>query len=169
MTDENRPSNESHMITTTATEDGDMRRRPAPIKRPQHMRDEAVKRHLEGGETVKALCKFYKVSRATMYNWVEAYKAEIVQNVKTQGVAPRDLERIQKQELIAQNEILQTENRKLRDRLVDALHAKAPTHCDCGREIVLCPNGERHCADTLEKFKVRHGYEYGSSRAKEGK
>jgi hypothetical protein len=41
------------------------------------------------------------------------------------------------------------------------------THCECGRELVLCDNGERHCADTLEKFKVKHGYAYGSSRAKE--
>ena len=34
--------------------------------------------------------------------------------------------------------------------------------CQCGRELVLCDNGERHCADTLEKFRVRHGYEYGA-------
>jgi hypothetical protein len=34
--------------------------------------------------------------------------------------------------------------------------------CECGRELVLCPNGERHCADTLEKFRVKHGYAYGT-------
>jgi transposase-like protein len=94
------------------------RRRAAPIKRPQHVRDEAVKRHLEGQETVKSLCKFYKVSRATMYNWIEGYKRDIVEAAKRQGIAPRDLDRTAKSELVAQNEILQTENRKLRDRLV---------------------------------------------------
>lgn len=38
--------------------------------------------------------------------------------------------------------------------------------CECGRELVLCQNGERHCADTLEKFKVKHGHAYGSAHAK---
>lgn len=59
---------------------------------------------------------------------------------------------------------------KAAQAVFDALTApreQVATHCDCGREMVLCPNGEWHCADTLEKFKVRHGYEYGSARAKE--
>jgi transposase-like protein len=89
--------------------------------RPQHIRDEAVIRHLEGQETVKSLCKSFKVSRATMYNWIEGYKRDIVEAAKRQGVAPRDLDRTAKFELVAQLEVLQTENRKLRDLIVDLM------------------------------------------------
>lgn len=105
-----------------------MGKRKAPVTRPQHLRDELVKRHLEGGESIKALCKHLKISRATAYNWLEQYKAELAQSAMRVGVNPKDLEKTAKQELIAQNEILQTENRKLRDRLVSLMvkHGEIP-------------------------------------------
>ena len=34
--------------------------------------------------------------------------------------------------------------------------------CECGRDLVRCPNGEWVCAGTLETFKAKHGYVYGT-------
>lgn len=54
---------------------------------------------------------------------------------------------------------------KAAEAVLNALSAPRepiPTHCECGRELITAANGERHCADTLEKFKVRHGYAYGT-------
>jgi transposase-like protein len=87
-------------------------------KTPARKIEEAVKRHLDGGESVAALAKKYKVTRQTVYLWIEAYKKRVMERLERTGVSKTDLEKTAKAELIAQNEILQAEVRKLRDRLV---------------------------------------------------
>jgi transposase-like protein len=80
--------------------------------------DKAVKRHLEGGETIASLAKELKVSRQTVYSWVNNFKQEVMEGVERAGASKTDLERTAKAELVAQVEMLALENRKLRDRLV---------------------------------------------------
>jgi transposase-like protein len=87
-------------------------------KTPARKIEEAVKLHLDGGESVAALAKKYKVTRQTVYLWIEAYKKRVMERLERAGVSKTDLEKTAKAELIAQNEILQAEVRKLRDRLV---------------------------------------------------
>jgi transposase-like protein len=90
--------------------------------------ERAVKRHLEGGELVVSLSKEFKVSRQTFYNWLEAYKRQAVERIERKGVSKVELEKTAKADLIAQNEILHSENRKLRDRLVNLMikHGEIP-------------------------------------------
>jgi transposase-like protein len=93
---------------------GQTKHKPAVIEK-------AVKRHLEGDELVADLAKELKVSRQTFYSWIEAYKKQAMANIDRVGKSKGELEKIDKVQLIAQNELLQTENRKLRDRLVDLM------------------------------------------------
>lgn len=86
--------------------------------RSQEQIDKAVRRHLEGRESVVALCREYKISRAGFYLWVKKYKEEIMRRSMRAGMKPQDVERSDKAELIAEIESLRQENRKLRDRLV---------------------------------------------------
>ena len=58
------------------------------------------------------------MSRATFYNWIAAYKQDILERSQREGMKPEDLERKAKADLIAEVEALRLENRKLRDRLV---------------------------------------------------
>ena len=85
------------------------------------VRRTAGKRHLEGDELVVNLAKELKVSRQTFYSWIEAYKKQAMANIDRVGKSKCELEKIDKAQLIAQNEMLQTENRKLRDRLVNLM------------------------------------------------
>lgn len=80
--------------------------------------EEAVRRHLEGREQVTTLCREYKISRAGFYNWVKAYKDEVMRRSMRAGMTPKDAETSVKADLLAEIAALKTENRKLRDRLV---------------------------------------------------
>jgi transposase-like protein len=90
---------------------GETKHKPSVIEK-------AVKRHLEGNELVADLAKELKISRQTFYSWIEAYKRKAMASIDRVGKSKSELEKIDKATLVAQNEMLQTENRKLRDRLV---------------------------------------------------
>ena|SRR5579859_824660 len=85
--------------------------------KPKHVIDKIVKRHL-AGEGADELAKECKVIRATIYNWVTAYKKALVERSKREGMTPRDAEIADKQTLIAELEQLRLENAKLRDKVV---------------------------------------------------
>jgi transposase len=94
-----------------------MRRRSVP-KTPPKVIAAVIKRHVEGGENAEALAKEFKVSRASVYGWVAKYKSNILAQSRRAGMAPRDAERADKAELIAQLGALELENKQLRDRLI---------------------------------------------------
>jgi transposase-like protein len=83
--------------------------------------EKAVRRHLEGNEPIADLAKELKVSRQTLYSWVDAYKKRAMESIDRIGKSKAELDKVDKAQLIAQNETLQTENRKLRDRLVNLM------------------------------------------------
>jgi transposase-like protein len=95
--------------------------RAGEFKHPKAIRDKAIKRHLEGGESVEKLAKYYKVTRQTLYSWLDAYKQSVLHAAERAGMSPADLEKRSKTELVAENMALKAENRKLRDRLVTML------------------------------------------------
>jgi transposase len=100
---------------------GETKHKPSVIEK-------AVKRHLEGNESVAKLAKELKVSRQTFYSWAEAYKKKAIANIDRVGMSKGELEKIDKTALAAQVEVLQAENRKLRDRLVSLMikHGEIP-------------------------------------------
>lgn len=81
-------------------------------------RDEAIKRHLEGGESVGKLHKEYRVTRQTMYAWLDTYKKGVLEIVAKAGMSSADLEKRSKAELVAQIQALKAENSQLKNRLV---------------------------------------------------
>jgi transposase-like protein len=87
-------------------------------KIPQKLVEKAVRRRLEGNESVVTLAKEYKVSVPTVYNWITAAKKHMVEQARTADLSPRELERTDKLTLIAQVEALKLENKQLRERLV---------------------------------------------------
>lgn len=99
----------------------EMAKRKAPLTRPQHVRDDFIKRHFQGGESIATLVKAFKISRATGHNWANDYKRDLARAAISHGSDPKDVDRVAKQELVAQNEMLRAEIRKLRDRLVDLM------------------------------------------------
>lgn len=78
----------------------------------------AVKRHLEGGESAVDLAQEYRVSRATIYNWVAAYERQLLERSEKQGMSTHDAELWDKRTLIAEIKRLKLENTKLKDKLV---------------------------------------------------
>jgi hypothetical protein len=94
-----------------------MRRRSVP-KTPQRIITQAIKRHVEGGESADVLAKEFKVSRASVYGWVAKYKKDILARSRRAGMAPLDAAHADKAELIAQVEALELENKQLRDRVI---------------------------------------------------
>lgn len=89
-------------------------------KRPAHVIEEAVKRHL-AGESATVLSKYYKISKPGFYLWVQKYKDELLEKSKHQGMNPYDAEISDKRTLIAEIQALKQEVTKLRNRLVDNL------------------------------------------------
>jgi transposase len=89
-------------------------------KRPQHVIDKAVKRHLEG-ESGVALAKEHKVSPAGFYLWVKKYKEALLEKSKRNDMSPQDAETADKRALIAEIQALKLENRKLRELAMNAL------------------------------------------------
>ena len=92
-------------------------------KRPQALIDKAVKRHMQG-EAVVSLAKELKVTKATLYNHVAAYKRGLLEQASLTGAAAHDPEIASKQTLIAEIQALKLENAKL-GRKVIALMLKA--------------------------------------------
>jgi hypothetical protein len=90
-------------------------------KHPQHVIDEAVKRYMDGRESVRVLAKFYKISKAGFYLWVAKYKKQLVETSKRSGMSPADADRADKRTLATEIEQLRLENRKLRDRVVSLM------------------------------------------------
>ena len=86
-------------------------------KRPQHVIDEAVKRHM-AGESAAVLAKLYKISKPGFYLWVKKYKEAMLDRAKRGDMTPQDAETADKRTLIAEIQELKIENRKLRDKLV---------------------------------------------------
>jgi transposase len=88
-------------------------------KRPQHVIDEAVKRHVDNGEQAAVLAKLYKVSKAGFYLWVKKYKQDLLDKSKRSGMSQADAKTADKQALIIEVQALKLENRKLRDKVLD--------------------------------------------------
>jgi len=85
---------------------------------PQKEIDKAIKRHLEENTPVAQLAKELKVTRQTIYSWVENYKRKVMERMERAGQSPAELEKIAKSELVAQIKALQSENRKLREKVL---------------------------------------------------
>ena len=94
-------------------------RRPKSL--PQAKIDALVRRHLEHDESADALAKEAGISRAMFYNWIKAYKEAVMKRSMRADMSPDQLEKAAKADLIAEIEMLRTENRKLKDRLVAEL------------------------------------------------
>lgn len=92
-------------------------------KRPQHVIDEAVKRHLNG-ESVEALAKHYKISRAGFYLWVSKAKAAMLAKAAAVDMTPKEKELSDKRILIAEIQNLKIENRRLRELVLDSMLRK---------------------------------------------
>ena len=86
-------------------------------KVPEKAVAKAVKRRL-AGESADTLAKEYKVSRATLYNWTAAYKRQLLEQSTIADMSPREAETADKRVLMAENEALKLEVRKLRDKVV---------------------------------------------------
>lgn len=95
-------------------------------KRPQHVIDEAVKRHL-AGEPVSTLAKHYKISRAGFYLWVAKAKQAMLAKASTVDMTPKEKELSDKRVLIAEIQALRLENRRLRELVLDGMIRKGGT------------------------------------------
>lgn len=89
-------------------------------KRPQHVIDEAVRRHM-AGESAAVLAKFYKISKPGFYLWVKKYKEQLLAQNAREGLTPKEAELTDKRVLIAENQALKLEVRKLRDKVVSMM------------------------------------------------
>lgn len=92
-----------------------------PTRTPQHVIEQAVRRHMQDNEPVSTLMKEYKVSKAGFYNWVAAYKTRILEQSRRAGMTPKDIDKSDKLNLMAELEAIKLENQKLRNRLVSIL------------------------------------------------
>jgi transposase-like protein len=90
-------------------------------KVPEKLVNKAVKRHLEGGESAIALAREYRVSRATLYNWVAAYRRQLLARAAKQGMSAHDAEASDKRTLVAKIRQLELENARLRDKVVSLM------------------------------------------------
>lgn len=93
------------------------------VKRPQHVVDEAVKKHLAGGpgSDVVTLAKQYKISRPGFYLWLKHYKEELVAASDKQGLSPTQIDKLDKQTILAERDALKLENQKLRNKVVSLM------------------------------------------------
>lgn len=91
-----------------------------PTKTPQHVIDEAVKRHM-AGESVRVLAKYYKISVPQFYNWIAAYKQELLEQAAKRDMSPKEAELVDKRVLIAENQAMKLELRKLRDKVINLM------------------------------------------------
>lgn len=69
------------------------------------------------GEQIESVRKHYKVSRATLYNWIREAKEGVAERMRKQEIGPKGIERESRinKELEMRN--LREENRILKDRL----------------------------------------------------
>lgn len=89
-------------------------------KRPAHVIEEAVKRHLEG-ESASVLSKYYKISKPGFYLWVRRYKEDMLKAKAKSGMSATDAETADKRVLIMEIQALKAENTKLRNRVVEMM------------------------------------------------
>jgi transposase len=80
-----------------------------------------IKRHYEGGESVGALAKEYKISRATGYIWLMKHRGELIEESRRKGASPETFEKESKAALIAEIQALNLENQKLRNKVVSLM------------------------------------------------
>jgi transposase-like protein len=88
---------------------------------PKKQVDKFIKRHLEGDESVEALAKEYKISRATGYMWLRKHREQLLEQTMHEGMSPAAIEKSDKMTLIAQIAQLKIENAKLRNRVVSLM------------------------------------------------
>lgn len=83
-------------------------------KVPQKAIDKAVARYL-GGESVIALAKEYKISRAMFYLWAKKYKRNVLEQAARKDIVspPAD-----KRALSTQIQLLRLENARLGNKVV---------------------------------------------------
>lgn len=89
-------------------------------RRPQHVIDEAVRRHMNG-ESAVVLAKLNKISKAGFYLWVKKYKQNLLEQSKRAGMTPADAEHSDKRTLIVELQALKEENQKLRNKVVSLM------------------------------------------------
>jgi transposase-like protein len=85
---------------------------------PQKAIDKFLKRHFEGGESVVALSKEYKISRATAYNWLNKHREKLLEQSRTADMTPAAIEKTARVSLIAENRMLKAENGKLKNKVM---------------------------------------------------
>lgn len=80
--------------------------------------DQAVKRYVEQGESVRVLAKYYKVAEPTIYLWVRKHQANASKQAKLENVSQGDLEKITRGDLAVKVKLLEKELRETREKLV---------------------------------------------------
>jgi transposase-like protein len=80
-----------------------------------------IKRHLEGGESVTALAKEFKVSRAGAYLWLRRHRDEAIIQSMQRGLSAKSKDKAEKMTLRAENQALKKENAKLRSMVMSLL------------------------------------------------
>jgi transposase-like protein len=88
---------------------------------PKKLVDKFIKRHLEGGESVEALAKEYKISRASGYAWLKKHRDALLSQTMREGMSPTAIEKSDKATLVAQVQALKLENAKLRNKVVSLM------------------------------------------------
>lgn len=80
-----------------------------------------IKRAIEGGESVTALAKEYKISRATGYIWLRRHREEAIAQSMKAGMSAKSRDKAEKMTLRAEVQALKRENAKLRDKVVSLM------------------------------------------------
>jgi hypothetical protein len=89
-------------------------------KHPQHVIDEAVKRHL-AGERASALAKEYGISKPGFYNWRTAYLEAVEEKNKRAGKSPRTIFADEIRQRDFEIEQLKRELAQYKNKLVECL------------------------------------------------
>lgn len=87
--------------------------RPNETKLPDKVIAKAVKRHLEGKESVIPLAKEYGVSRATFYNWIDSYKLDLLEGARLKTMSPAAIKKSVVINLKTENGLLKSRIQKL--------------------------------------------------------
>jgi transposase-like protein len=109
------------MLSSHQDADGVPMPRKSETKRPAKTVTKAVKRHLEGGESVVALARECDVSRATFYNWVTNYRTQLIEANAKAGMSPASVEKADRLTLAAELAQLRLENARLKKKLFEVL------------------------------------------------
>jgi transposase-like protein len=110
-----------HLLTATTS--ARMHRAMPPkdvTKTPGKQIDRFIRCHL-AGESVTALAREYRVSRAGAYLWLKKHREEVLARSMRVGTTAKSRDKAEKVSLRAENAQLKRENAQLRDKVVSLM------------------------------------------------